>query len=140
MDATYELVAALIAHMKADAAVSGMVADRIYERPPDTPPTYPYISFGPTDAVTVDAECIDALEIGFQIDCYSNGSGAAFSRQEVMELAGSVRRALHEAEIDLPTNALALLRHRLHRTFRERDGVTNRAVLTFEAVIETGDT
>jgi hypothetical protein len=136
LDPTYELAAAVIARLKADAAVSGFVGTRIYDRPPDGTVLSPYISFGPSDATTDDAECIDGLEISMQIDCWSWGSGEAFSSAEVRKIAGAVRASLHDAEFELAQNALVTIRHRITRYQRESDGVTNRAIITITAFVE----
>lgn len=136
MDPTYELVAAVIARLKADADVSSFVGPRVYNRPPDGALTPPYITTGPSDAVTDDADCIDGLEVTMQFDCWSWGSGEAFGDAQVRKLSGAVRAALHEAEIALPNNALATLRHRITRYQRESDGATNRAIISVTAFVE----
>lgn len=136
MDPTYELAAAIVARLKADAAVSGFVGGRVYDRPPAGAIASPYISFGPSDATTDDAECIDGLEISMQIDCWSWGSGEAFSSAEVRKIAGAVRASLHDAEFELAQNALVTIRHRITRYQRESDGATNRAIITITAFVE----
>lgn len=136
MDPTYELTAAVISRMKADTDIASFVGSRVYNRPPDGALTPPYITMGPSDAVTDDADCIDALEVTMQIDCWSWGSGEAYSDAQVRKLSGAVRAALHEAELVLPNNALASLRHRITRYQREADGVTNRAIISVTALIE----
>lgn len=136
MDPTYELTAAIISRLKADIDVVSFVGLRVYNRPPDGPITPPYISMGPSDAVTDDADCIDGLEITLQLDCWSWGSGEAFGDAQVRKISGAVRAALHEAEIVLPNNALATLRHRITRYQRESDGATNRAIISVTAFVE----
>lgn len=138
MDPVFELKKALIDRLKATAAVTALVpAIRIYDRPPDGTKTSPYISFGPSDATTDDAECIDAQEVTFQIDIWSWGAGEAFGSAEVTKIAGAVRTALHEAEFALDVNALATLTHRITRYQRESDGATNRAIVSITAMVES---
>lgn len=136
MDPTYELAAAIIARLKADTMVAALVDGRVYDRPPDGAITPPYISLGPSDATTDGADCIDVLEVNLQIDCWSWGSGEAFSSAQVRKLAGAVRASLHEAEFELTTNALATISHRITRYQREADGVTNRAIISVTAFVE----
>lgn len=136
MDATYELKAAIISRLKADAVVASFVGNRVYDRPPDGTITPPYISMGPSDATTDDADCIDGLEITMQIDCWSWGSGEAFGDAQVRKIAGAVRASLHEADFSLATNALASIRHRITRYQREADGATNRAIISITAFVE----
>lgn len=136
MDPTYELTAAIITRLKADSAVSAFVTNRVYDRPPDGSVSPPYISMGPSDATSDGADCIDGLEINIQIDCWSWGSGEAFSSAEVRKLAGAVRASLHEAEFEIQANALATINHRITRIQRESDGVTNRAIISVTAFVE----
>lgn len=137
MDPIYELRAAVISRLKADENVKSFVVSRVYDRPPTGTLTPPYITMGPADGISDDADCIDGLEVTMQIDCWSWGSNEAYGSAEVSKLSGAVRAALHEAEIALPTNALATLRHRITRHQRESDGVTNRAIVSITAFVET---
>jgi len=136
MDPIYELKAAVVARLKADSTVSAYCGARVYDRPPDGTIVSPYISMGPADATTDDADCIDGLEVNLQVDCYSYGAGEAFGSAEVSKLSGAVRSALHEAEFMLAANALASIRHRITRCTREGDGTTNRAIITITAFVE----
>jgi hypothetical protein len=139
MDPVFELKAAIISRLKADVGVTATIAaSRIYDRHPDVKnATSPYISFGPADAVTDDAECIEGQEITFQIDVWSWGANEAFGTAEAMKIAGAVKKALHEAEIVLAVNALATLTHRITRYQRDSDGATNRAIISITAMVES---
>lgn len=136
MDPVYELKAAIIARLKADAIVAAFVGNRVYDRPPVGTVASPYISMGPWDATQDDAECIEGLEITGQIDVWSWGANEAFGSAEASKLSGAVRRALHEAELVLGVNALATLTHRITRYQRESDGATNRAIVSITASVE----
>jgi hypothetical protein len=136
VDPIYELKAAIIARLRADASVSAFVGNRIYDRPPAGSITPPYVSLGPWDATTDDAECIDAVEINGQIDVWSWGANEAFGSAEASKIAGAIRKSLHEAEFSLTENALATMTHRITRMQRESDGATNRAIVTITAFVE----
>lgn len=136
MDPAHEIAAAIITRLKAAAAVASFVGPRVYDRPPSGSVQSPYITMGPSDAVTDDAECIDGLEITMQFDCWSWGAGEAFSGAEVRKLSGAVRASLHNAEITLTQNALATISHRVTRYQRESDGTTNRAIISITAFVE----
>lgn len=136
MEPTFELQKAVIDRLKADAGVAAIAGARVFDRVPDGEDVFPYIAMGPSDAVTDDADCLDGMEITLQIDCYSSGGGEAFSSAEVRKLSGAVRSALHEAEIVLVDNALALMRHRITRFTREQDNTVNRAIVSITALVE----
>ena len=137
MDAGYELAVAIVGRLKADAVVSAFVSGRVYDRVPAEPkPEPPYISFGPTDSVQDDAECIEGQEISCQIDCWSYGAGEAYGSAEVRKLSGAVLKSLHGAEITLTDNAFVMLEHRVSRVMRDPEGVMNHAAMTFSAFVE----
>lgn len=139
-DPSLELQGAIVARLRADAAVSAIVADRVYDRVPATritnglvtPGTFPYISFGPEQIIAEDAECITGSEVILQLDCWSRAVG----RVEVKRLADAVRRSLDEAELPITTNALVLFEFDGSRVFTDPDGLTSHAVLTFRSIVE----
>lgn len=140
MDKIYELKFAIIAKLKASAAVTAFVGERIYDVPPENLPesAYPYIAMGDADGVDDSRDCADGLEITIQIDCYSYGSGEASSTAQVSKLADAVRRALRSG-LDLPDdsdNMLTNFNHRTTRIIRARDGKTFQAAATFVANVE----
>lgn len=137
MSPDYELKAAIIARLKADATVAGFVGARVYDRPPDSSPTSPYLSMGPWTSIPDDYDCIDSVEITGQIDAWSWGSGEAFGSAQVSKIADAVWRSLHNAEFTLTTNALATMQWELTRILRDPDGVTNHAAIQFTAIVET---
>jgi hypothetical protein len=133
IDCTLELQGAILAHLKADPAVSALVNGRIYDTvPPET--QFPYISFGPVDDNEEDADCIYSSMVYQQIDVWSRDVGYP----EVKRIAGAVRAALHDKEVELALteNALADIRHRQTTTVRDPDGLTNHSIMGFEALIE----
>ena len=137
-DPTYELMAATITRLKADAAIAAYCAARVYDRLPDGSATgSPYITVSVTDGVTVDADCIDGMELSMQIDVYSWGGGEAFSSVEARKISGLVRASMHEADFSLTDNALAICRHRITRY--QREDIINRAIITITALVEVND-
>lgn len=136
-----ELIRAMMDALKADATVSGYVVARIYDRPPQDQKglpklVYPYITFGPSDATPVDADCITAEEITQQIDVWAQGENELFSSAQCRKIADAVKRRLHGAELVLTENALASLQLTLKTTLREPDGFTSHGVLQFTATVE----
>lgn len=127
---TLELQGKLIAVLRAYAPLTAIVAQRSYDAVPGNV-VFPYVSLGPSDESSDDADCIDGFEVTFQIDCWSRKTGFPEARQ----MADAVRAAL-KTDITLSNNALVYLNHRITRTFRDPDGLTSRAAVTFEAFIE----
>ena len=132
MDPDLELQGAIVQLLKADAGVAALVADRVYDNVPKAP-VFPYITFGSVDTGTDDAECITGFEIFVQLDVWLREIGFP----ECKRINNAVRKALHDADITLSTNALVFLEHRRTQTLRDPDGLTSHGAMTFEASVES---
>lgn len=127
----YELQSAVITRLKADATVTALISGRIYDTVPQGV-VFPYVTIGPVDSVTDDADCITGFEVAQQIDCWSRAVGFP----EVKKIVDAVRAALHDYNLPLATHALAFFEHRNTRIVRDPDGLTSHGILGFEAAIE----
>ncbi len=135
--AVLELQGMVVGLLKNSNAVTAIVGNRVYDRVPrsltgDVSATFPFVGWASDDERSEDIDCIDSLTVTFDLDCWSRDVGFP----EVRRLTHAVRAALHHAEVTLSDNALVLIRHDQTRTFRDSDGLTSHAVLTFEAVLE----
>ncbi|CAH0142105.1 hypothetical protein SRABI05_00322 [Agrobacterium fabrum] len=128
-DPTLELQGAIIARLKANAAVTALVGNRIADIPQSTW-AKPYISIGPSNYVAELIDCIDGGEIMMQIDCWSEST----TMKEIRDIADAVRRALRNWEPDLATNAIVTFD--LWRTDFIRDGALKQASLRYTAIVE----
>jgi uncharacterized protein DUF3168 len=131
MDPDLELQGLIVQTLKADPGVAALVASRVYDRVPEAP-TFPYISYGPSDSTQDDADCIDGFIVTLQLDAWSREVGYP----EVKRISDAIRVALHDLDLTLTSNALAYLYHQQTRTFRDPDGLTSHAALAFEASVE----
>ena len=129
--AELELQGAVLAQLKADAAVMSLLAGRVHDHVPEET-SHPYCSFGPADAVQEDDDCSNAVTVALQIDVWSRKPGSA----EAKGIAAAIRRSLHDADLTLTDNALVYIQHRDTSTFTDADGLTTHAAMTFEAVVE----
>jgi hypothetical protein len=131
MDADLELQGLIVATLKASAGLAALVGDRIYDTVPQGA-QFPYVSFGPSDSLSDDADCIEGLAVSQQLDAWSRAVGFP----EVKQISDAVRAALHDKNLALTVNALVFLEHRQTRVFRDPDGLTNHAAIAFEASVE----
>ncbi len=136
---SHELQVAIVARLETDTGVSALVAGRVYDDVPseadridDTGAAWPYVSMGPSDEVSDDADCIDGFEVSFQLDCWSRAVGFP----EVRKIADAVRRALDDEELPLAENAMVIFSHRITRYMRDPDGKTSHAAMSFTALID----
>lgn len=131
MSPSLELQGTLVKRLKEDAALSALISGRVYDSVP-ADPVFPYVSLGTGDETEDDADCIEALDISLQIDCWSRAVGFP----EVRKISDAVRRSLHDADLTLATNAIVSFVHRQTRVFRDPDGLTSHAAMTFDAFVE----
>lgn len=131
MSPTLELQGAIVARLKAYAALTALVGTRVLD-PVPVGAAFPYVSIGPSDELQEDAECVEAVVVTMQIDAWSRQPGIA----EVSRIADAVRAALHRYALTLSTNALVEIEHRQTRRLRDPDGQTNHAAVEFTATIE----
>lgn len=142
MDASYDLILACINKLRANAAVTAFVGTRIYDRVPEkkdgTPNVpYPYISMGPSTSIPDDYDCLDGEEITIQFDIWSSGADEAYGSVECRKIMGAVKRALHDTDLTLTTNALVSLQMELMRVIDDPNPAINHGVIQFTAQVET---
>ena len=111
--------------------MTALISTRIYDPVPPVP-TFPYVSIGPDDVVTDDADCITGFEITVQLDVWSREPGY----KQAKTIADAVRVSLHGYEFTLSANAAVLFEHRVTRNFRDQDGLTNHSAMTFTGFVE----
>lgn len=116
-----------------DTGVSALVSGRIFDRVAREGDVAPLITFGPSDEVDADADCIDMADHSLQIDVWSEYQGGF---RECKEITFAIKQALHGAVIDLETHALLDIRVAQIRHMRDPDGLTSHGVLSIEAMVE----
>lgn len=95
-----------------------------------------YVSFGPTQVINDDADCITAGEHYFQIDCWSRDVGFP----HVKRMVDAVAVALNDRQdLSLNDNALVGITVENRQVFRDPDGLTSHGVLSIRAWIEEAD-
>lgn len=132
MSASAELQKLIYDRLVADTGVHALVADRIYDRAP-LEADFPCITFGPSDVVPLDDECIDGREETIQIDCWARDQGRL---RPCREIADAVKAALHDYSADMGVNALCFMRVRTVRVFEDGDGITAHGVVSVTATVE----
>ena len=137
IDASYEMQVAVVGRLKGFTPLVDLIGDRVFDNVPrdssgQLTATFPYVSFGPEQVTPDNYDCIAGSEIYLQLDAWSRAVGFA----EVKKIANAVRLALHDFDLPLAENALVSFELDGRRVFRDPDGKTSHAVLTFRAVIE----
>ncbi|MDX0654226.1 DUF3168 domain-containing protein [Sinorhizobium medicae] len=127
----WELQVAIVARLKADAALTALISGRVYDQPP-SPVTFPYVTIGEAQFLRDDATCISGGEVYLTMHGWSQAVGFP----EVRRVADAMANSLHLAPLTLATNRLISIRHRQTRVFRDPDGLTSHAVIDFVANVE----
>lgn len=129
-----ELQGLIVATLGADAAMIALVEDRIYDRIEtfNADVKFPYVNFAASVETSNDADCIFGSDIFVQIDVWSREPGFV----ECKKIASAVRDALHDRDLQLTENALALIRCDRIRIFRDGDGLTSHGVVELMALVE----
>lgn len=130
-DPSLEMQGAVFAALQADAAVSALVAGRVYDRVPETA-TFPYIQIGSFQTLDDGADCIDATEVFATIHAWSRSVGQV----EAKRIASAVRAALHDKPLALTAYRMVDVRHRSSVITADPDGESTHGVITFRALID----
>ncbi|MFC0243673.1 DUF3168 domain-containing protein [Rhodopseudomonas telluris] len=125
-DPSYELQAALVAALKADAALSALIAGRIYDAVP-TDAVFPYVSLGPCQVLPMRAGCIDGAEVYPQIDVWSRAVGFP----ECKRIAKALVAALDDQDLAVSDHHTVLFDHQSTNYLRDPDGKTSHAAILF---------
>lgn len=142
MDASFELIKAMMDRLKVTPAVTALVGQRIYDRVPEQQSgapgvAFPYISLGPDTSIPDDFDCMDGEELTIQFDVWSNGSGEAYGSVQCRKICGAIKRALHDADLPLQTNALVSLQYEMRRIMDDPNPAITHGVIQFTATVET---
>lgn len=137
MSASLDLQDLILNTLKADATLMAMINGVWDIRPADATsfasPKLACVTFGPTDYVEDDADCITAGVHTFQLDVWTRTAGYPMCKQ----ICDRIKAVLHEADLSIPTsNALAFIRVPSVRYMRDSDGTTSHGIITVTAAIE----
>ena len=127
-DASLPLHKAILTALKAVPVASG----RVYDGVPVSP-AFPYVSLGPFDALTEEADEYEGSDTTIQIDAWSRTPGSV----EIKQIGRQIRETLHEAALSLDENQrLVAMTVDQVRYTRDPDGLTHHAIVTVRARTE----
>lgn len=131
MSASLALQGAIVAALKADNAVKAIVGTRVFDVVTALA-LMPYISLGEDQVLPDGSECFDGYEIRSTLHLWSRAVGFP----EVKRLAAAVDDALGD-ELVVPGHHVIACGVTDTRFLRDPDGLTSRAVLSLQTLIET---
>lgn len=136
IDAQLPLQAAIVAAVKADAALNALIVGRVYDRVPtntttgQVTATFPYVSIGSMQSVDASDDCHDGVEIFADVNGWSRDVGSVEAKQIGARLCAVLDAAL-------PVSGFEAVVHELQsvNTGREPDGLTTRALVRLRYVL-----
>lgn len=120
----------------ADPGVHSLIADRVFDQRPTKleDSSFPCVTFGPTQEIEDDEECIDGEEHFFQIDVWDRSQGRLRNAKIISD---AVKSALHRRDMNMPDpNALISIEVTQKRVMQDQDGVTAHGIITVRAQVE----
>ena len=124
----------LVAALKADAGVTAIVGNRVYDEPPQSA-IRPYIRIGAIVPQALRTQCKRAANVAFSIQCHSRPLSG---RVEATGLSDAVVAALDEQEDAVTVAGFDLVK--LHwmttDTDRDEDGQSYLSIAVFDALLD----
>lgn len=126
---------AIVAALKADAGVTALVGQRIYDEPP-AGVTFPYIHFSSVEPAAWDTTCTQGATVQIGLQAHSRDTQG---RVKATQVAEAVQAALHRNEGALTVEGFNLIEMIFQTYVVDRDaegrGYTTR--MAFQALLET---
>ena len=125
----------LIAALVADAGVSALVSNRVYDEPPSNP-TLPYLRITDASPSAFDTDSTEGalVQVGFEAH-----SESASGRVEAVQIAEAVKSALHRQEGAVTTTGFTLVEliFQTYSATRNAEGRGYTARIALQAMMET---
>jgi hypothetical protein len=130
-DARRALYVAIHGALTADAALTALVGDRIYDGTPRGA-SHPFVAYGGLRSRPLDADAKPSVEHRLDIEVHSRAEG----RTEASAIADRVRTLLDGAALDLVQQRLVALRWEATEIAFGRDLLATKVRVRFRAVTE----
>lgn len=127
-----ELQGAIVAKLKADAAVTALIAGRVVDRVDPGLPK-PYVVVGDDQVISAHADCLDgSTEVFATLHAWSGLPG----KRECKQVAGAVVAALNQKPMTVNGYRLVSIEHDSTAHLLDPDGVTSHSVIVFHAFVD----
>jgi len=130
-DPSLELQAAIVSKLKNDAGVNAVVGQRIYDEVPNNP-TFPYISLGDNQVLPDKADCIDGVELFWQIDGWARDPTFPMTKQ----ISKAIVAALDDQPLTLSGYNAVVVEINTINYLHDPDGITRHVAVNFRFLIQ----
>lgn len=133
MSAAREVQKSIRDALVADGSVGALIGDRIHDGVPSSK-TFPYVSFGPSQELPDDVDCISGEEHFIQVDVWSRDQARLGPCKDIV---AAVKAVLHDSSLSIEDPyAIAFMRVTGARVVLDQDGITAHGIITVQAAIE----
>lgn len=132
MSVSVALQKLIFARLISAGPVVALIGQRVYDAPVN-PVNWPYVTFGPSDYLPDDYDCIDGRIEVQQLDVWSK---ALDGKAECKRICDAIKAALHDFMAEPEVGALVSLRVILVRVMDDPEPGIFHGIVTVEANIE----
>lgn len=94
-----------------------------------------YISFGPTNSLNDDADCIISTETFLQIDCWSRQVGQVHCKR-ITDVVCATLNGRDVEDLSTTVNGFVLMQVDARQVLRDPDGATTHGVISLRCIVE----
>lgn len=132
MSVSNALQAAIYVRLTTFAPLMALIGVKVYDMPPKDA-AYPFVSFGPMEALTDDADDVAGDEVSLQIDVWS---AAQDGQREAKEICDAIHAALHRWAGVIDPGGLAMIEVSRRRVIPDPQEHLSHGVVTVDCVVE----
>lgn len=133
IDGSHALQSAIVAALRADGGVTGLVGARIVDRPKPNE-TMPYISIGPSDTIPFHRMEQRGCTVTMQLDIWAASNNVGTKQMvSARQVAAAVTAALFGSRFTVAGWKIHQLWPVTSRVMADPDGVTSHGILTIQA-------
>jgi hypothetical protein len=134
MSSSLELQKAIVARLRADITLAGIVGQRVYDNPGPSP-TFPYVTVGEDQIIPDRSQGYEGDDVTITLHAWSRH----IDFSQAKRIIEAIRASLTDAPLTLTGYRLINLERVDSRTLRDPDGLTSHGVITFLARTEPTD-
>lgn len=141
LDSSWPLQVAVVTALKADAGVTALIGQRVYDYVPEDDVSYPFVSLGDDTVEDDGTKSFDMAEIHFTVHAWDTGdrnaaSGGYRGRKRVKQILDAVAAVLHHGSLTLTGHTLVEMHLSYGEIAQEPDGLTFHGVHRYRALTQ----
>lgn len=132
MSVSNALQAAIYVRLTTFAPLMALIGAKVYDMPPQDA-VYPFVSFGPMDALTDDADDVAGDEVSLQLDVWS---AAQDGQREAKAICDAIHAALHRWSGSIDPGGLAMIEVSRRQVIPDPQEHLSHGIVTVDCAVE----